>query len=644
MCGITGIIGFSAKGLSYLNNIETAASALSRRGPDNTGYFKEGKVGLGHRRLSIIDVSTAANQPMFDDSGRYVMIYNGEFFNFREHKQDLESRGESFKTNSDSEVLLRLYIREGPAFLSKINGFFALAIYDRTEQTLFLARDRMGIKPLIYYVDEDVFVFGSEMKALVGAGIPIKTDHVSILNYFQLNYIPGPWTIFEKVRKMQPGHFMLIDTRNSNPVAIESRYYQIPDPPERTGKNVPSYDEACSKLRELLDAAVERRLISDVPLGAFLSGGIDSSVIVALAARHTNHLNTFSIGFTDAPMYDETRYADLVASRYKTNHTVFRLSTDDLLQNLFHVLDYIDEPFADSSALAVNILSMHTRGKVTVALSGDGADELFGGYNKHRAEWMIRNKPLLSSFMKSAAPLFRSFKGARNTSLSNKFRQLQRFSQGAAMNPSERYWRWCGFTDELEIKNMIRKNSVWGEYIRRKSEILRPFGEGRSLNDVFLMDMHQVLTNDMLVKVDMMSMAQSLEVRVPFLDYTVVNFAFDLPVSYKIDGTQTKKILRETFRNDLPEELFHRPKHGFEVPLLKWFRTGLRDLIEKDLLDDDFIRHQGIFDPGVIKKLKQLVFSSQPGESEARIWGLIVFQYWWKKYLSDNHSNGNVYA
>jgi asparagine synthase (glutamine-hydrolysing) len=644
MCGITGIIAFTEKGNSFLGQIEAATNAIARRGPDNAGYFRERHVALGHRRLSIIDVSASANQPMQDESGRFVMVFNGEFFNYREHRKDLELHGETFSTTSDSEVLLRLYMREGPEFLAKINGFFALAIYDRAEQTLFLARDRMGIKPLLYYHDGDKLIFGSEMKALMAAGIPRVLDHLSMLNYFQLNYIPGPWTIFDQVRKLRPGNYVLLDTRETVSRVSETMYYRIPAPPERSGNKTMSYPAACNKLRELLDASVARRLIADVPLGAFLSGGIDSSVIVALAARHTSHLNTFSIGFRDEPMYDETRYAGLVADRYKTNHTVFSLTTDDLFANLTGVLDYLDEPFADSSALAVNILSMHTRNNVTVALSGDGADELFGGYNKHRAEWMLRNRPLLSGTMKSIAPFLRGFRGARNSPFANRLRQIQRFSLGASMDASDRYWRWCGFVDEGEIDTMIDFSYENRDYFRRKRELLRPLGDGKSLNDILFMDMHQVLVNDMLVKVDLMSMAHSLEVRVPFLDYTVVDFAFSIPAEFKIDHTSSKKILRDTFRADLPAELFNRPKHGFEVPLLKWFRTGLRDMIENDLLEDGFVEHQGLFELSSVKRLKHQVFSSHPGEAEARIWGLIVFQYWWKKFMTDNMTNSGRYA
>jgi asparagine synthase (glutamine-hydrolysing) len=628
MCGIAGIVSYSEKGNSKLNNIRQASSCLSLRGPDHEGVFEFRNIALGHRRLSIIDTSAAANQPMFDDDDRFAIIFNGEFFNYREHRDRLLAEGHRFKTHSDTEVVLRLYMIDGPSCLEKINGFFALAIHDKLNNTLFIARDRMGIKPLFYYSDDDNFIFGSEIKSLTAAGIPRVPDPVSVMNYFQFNYIPGPWSIFENVRKLRPGHYMILDLNNRKEIN-EICYYFIP---ENFASGI-NYSDAKTRLRSLLEESVVKRLIADVPLGAFLSGGIDSSIIVALASLHTQHLNTFSIGFKNAPRYDETGYARLVADKYKTNHTVFELTDEDLYGNLFSVLDYLDEPFADSSALPVNILSMHTRKHVKVALSGDGADEMFGGYNKHRAEWMRRNKPFFNVAVNLLSPLLSAFSGARHSAWSNKIRQLHRYSEGSGMSASERYWRWCAFIGEKELEKLLKKGEQKEDYRRRKNEILKPLGSGQSMNDIFRMDMKLVLPDDMLVKVDRMSMANSLEVRVPFLDYEVVNFAFGLPEHFKIDVHSQKKILREAFRDELPRELFHRPKQGFEVPLLKWMRTGLKSMITDELLNKSFIERQNLFKPEEIDRLQKRLFSHDPGEIEPRMWGLIVFQYWWKKYM-----------
>lgn len=633
MCGITGAIALSESGKSFLGKISAATECLSKRGPDGSGIFSHNNIALGHRRLSIIDVSEAGSQPMHDASGRFYLIFNGEFFNFKEHREYVLSKGIKLKSESDTEVLLYLYILEKEKCLQRINGFFSLAIYDKQEEELFLARDRFGVKPLLVYQDENALLFASEMKSLLKIGIKKELDNTSLLTYLQLNYIPPPYSIFKNVRKMAAGSYMKISAGNKK-VIEEKLYYQIP--PAETAVNVVSYEDAKNKLYNLLDTSVQRRLISDVPLGSFLSGGIDSSVIAGLAAQHTKHLKTFSIGFRDEPMFDETGFAQLVAKKHKTEHTVFSLTDNDLFEVLHDVLDYIDEPFADSSALNVYILSKNTRKHVTVALSGDGADELFGGYNKHRAEWMMRNDAVFTSLLKIVSPFLKSFSGSRNSKIGNKLRQLHRFADGAKLSPGERYWRWCGLADENDVRRLLinqgAKNN--GEYSERKKKITGLINGKSNLNDVFLADLNLVLQGDMLTKVDLMSMSNSLEVRTPFLDYEVVNFASSLPSSYKIDKNVQKKIVKDAFRNLLPPEILGRGKQGFEVPLLKWFRTELRSLISDDLLSDDFIQQQGIFNLDEIKKMKQQLFSINPGEISARIWGLIVFQYWWKKYFA----------
>jgi asparagine synthase (glutamine-hydrolysing) len=508
-----------------------------------------------------------------------------------------------------------------------------LAIYDKAEQTVFIARDRVGVKPLLWYKDDDKLMFASEMKSLLAMEIPKLIDEASLYSYLQLNYIPGPHSIFKGVKKVEPGHYLKLSIKN-NGLKDES-YYSIPYPEENTNL---SYDDAQKKLYELMDASVERRLISDVPLGTFLSGGIDSSIVSALAAKHTSHLKTFSIGFRDEPLFDETKYANLVAGKIGSDHTVFSLTNDDLFNHLFNVLDYIDEPFADSSALNVYILSMHTRKHVTVALSGDGADELFGGYNKHEAERRARNGSITNSIIKAGNPLWRMLPKSRNTAFGNKFRQLERFAVGLKLDSKERYWRWAGIADEEDADNLLSANTLsdlnnMKEYQKRKNTFLKSI-DGKNLNEIFYTDVHLPLENDMLTKVDMMSMANSLEVRTPFLDYTVLDFAFSLPAEFKIDSTGRKRILRDSFRHLLPEELYTRGKQGFEVPLLNWFQSDLKSLITEDLLSENLIRGQNIFNYNGIINLQRKLFSNSPGDAVAQIWGLIVFQYWWKKYFN----------
>jgi asparagine synthase (glutamine-hydrolysing) len=570
---------------------------------------------------------------MWDDTNRYGIIFNGEIFNYRELRQELESKGVSFFSQSDTEVLLKLYILEKEKCLNKLNGFFSFCIYDKHDQSFFIARDRYGIKPLLYLHDEHKFLFASEMKAIVQYGIEKDLDYTSLYTYLQLNYIPGPNTVFKSVKKLLPGHYLTI----VNGQLSIHRYYTIPYDSEKANSNAISYEKAKQTLKGLLEVSVQRRLVSDVPLGAFLSGGIDSSVITALAAKHKPDLHTFSIGFKDEKFFDETEYARLVANHFKTEHTVFSLTNADLYEHVHSILDYLDEPFADSSAINVYILSRETRKHATVALSGDGADELLAGYNKHEAFYRVLHKGWKENLVSTLHPLWKVMPQSRSNPWANKARQLARFAEGMKLSSKERSWRWAGFTNEGAAMSLLSEQSKANlsleHYHTSKSEILKSIPDKESINDILYTDMGLVLSNDMLTKVDLMSMANSLEVRVPFLDYEVVNFIFSLPGEFKINSNIRKRILQDSFRDILPQQLYNRPKKGFEVPLLKWFRNEMRSLITDDLLSRKFIEEQGIFNYTEIEKLKRQLFSSNPGEIHARIWGLTVFQWWWSKYF-----------
>ena len=635
MCGITGIYSFEKPAAEFSQDLVKSVAALSKRGPDKQAHYIHNQVGLGHARLSIMDVSDAGSQPMTDYTGRYTIIFNGEIYNFLELKDLLKDKEIPFRSTSDTEVLLYLYIQEGPAMLDKLDGFFGFAVYDNVAETLFIARDRIGIKPMLLYHDDQKIIFASEMKAIMAFTILRDLDITSLYTYLQLNYIPGPNTILRHVKKLTPGHAITISRDGK---VQKHEFYKIPKTYEDGTVKTLSFDEAKTQLATLLEKGVKDRLIADVPLGAFLSGGIDSSVIVALAGKHTPHMNTFSIGYKDEPYFDETKYAELVAKKFKTNHTTFSLSNSDLYEHLHDILDYIDEPFADSSAIAVYILSQQTRKHVKVALSGDGADEMFAGYNKHYAESRARKSSAVNALLKASAPMLGMMQGSRQSKVGNLMRQVSRYAEGLTMDEKERYWRWCGFIKEQEGLDMLTQSTARHMdktlYQERKGHILSHIHAGGSFNEVLYTDMHLVLQNDMLTKVDLMSMANGLEVRVPFLAHKFVNFAFSLPAEYKLHGGTRKHILKEAFRDVLPAELFSRPKHGFEVPLLKWFRGELKTLITEDLLEDNFIKEQGIFDPAAITALKKQLFSANPGEVHARIWGLIVFQHWWKKYYA----------
>ncbi len=623
MCGITGIYSFN--GDISLQWVENAVAAMNKRGPDGHGTYTHQSVALGHARLAVIDTTQAARQPFTDLSGRYTIVYNGEFFNFQHHRKALQDKGVKFISTSDTEVLLQLYIHYREQMLPMINGFFAFAIYDKEEKLLFVARDRLGIKPLMVYSDSDKLIFASELKALLKYPVKPEIDFVSVLCYLQLNYIPPPGSVYKNISKMQPGTYMWISSGN----ITTKKWYNIPEPEPA---NDWSYQQAQQELSKLVEDAVQMRLVSDVPLGAFLSGGIDSSVIVALASKHTSQLNTFTIGYKDEPFFDETRYAALVAKMYRTNHTVFSLTENDLFSHFYAFLDYLDEPFADSSALAVFILSEHTRQHVSVALSGDGADELFGGYNKHNAHLRASAPGISEKMLKYAAPVFDFLPKSRNNRHLNYLRQMSRFGKGVKMTDKERYWFWCSIAGESEAMKLLNGNPK-DEYFVFKNHLLSTLIHSGDINDILRADQHLVLQGDMLVKTDMMSMANSLEVRVPFLDYRIVEFVQKLPAHFKIDSSIRKKILRDSFREILPEELYHRPKHGFEVPLLKWMKGPLFPVIDNELLSREMIQKQGIFNFSEIEKLKKQLFSVSPGEVQGRIWALMVFQYWWKKYM-----------
>ena len=632
MCGIVGFLSFNKeKNQDLLIDLESAIKTLNHRGPDCQLIEQpDDNIGVAHARLSIIDTSEAANQPMSAYDNRYTIVFNGEIYNYQSLKSQLEKdKQEVFKTLSDTEVILRMFHHYGEDCVNSFNGFFAFAIYDKEKKETFIARDRMGIKPLLYTQTEEHFLFASEMKALLAFKIAKEIDFVSLQQYFQFNYIPTPSTIFKGVFKLKPGHSLTI---KENGELSEDCYYKIPYSKDYSKI---TYKDAQKELVKQLDESVQRRLVSDVPLGSFLSGGIDSSVIATLASRHVDKSNTFSVGFSDNPYFDETAYANLVAKKIKSNHTVFSLSNNDLYEDLHNILDYIDEPFADSSAIPVYILSKRTREHVTVALSGDGADEIFGGYNKHQAEYLVQQNSLVNSLISMGSPIWDKLPKSRHSKMGNVIRQLDRFAQGRKLDTPERYWRWCTFTPENYAQKLLKTDisKLESEYKDRKSSILQNFTANGDINETLYTDMQLVLVNDMLTKVDLMSMANSLEVRVPFLDHELVNFAFQLPAEYKVSKDGRKRILKDAFREVLPTELYSRNKMGFEVPLLQWFKSDLKSLILDDLLLDEFIEEQNIFNIDTIRGLKKQLFSSNPGEIHAQIWALIVFQTWYKKYM-----------
>ena len=620
MCGILGIWAGNNAGRAEIAKLPEALKAQNHRGPDHSDYKLYSRLGMGHNRLAVIDTTEGANQPFVSEDERYCLVFNGEIYNYQELKSQLLAEGVSFKTQSDTEVLFHLLVREGKEALSKLNGFFAFAFYDQKRDELLLARDRMGIKPLQIYQDQDKIIFASELKTIFGFEVD-KTLNDSALNqYFSLTYFPLGNTVLSNCKELTPGSYMLIKDGNFNH-PIQQVYW------EPNQQKVSDYEESKKRLNELLNQSVEKRLVSDVPIGSFLSGGLDSSIIATLAKDHKSDLETYSIGF-ESQFFDESSYAEEVAKKIGSKHYAFHLNQQDFKDNFDEFLDSLSEPFADSSAFAMFLLAKKTSQRLTVCLSGDGADELFAGYRKHRAEYEIRSINGLKKWMiKAGAGLFRIAPSSRSDRFGDFNRKLQKFRDGLRMDPALRYWEWCCFIEEEDRQNLLVNPVYQG---------LNPFlhaGEFYDLNDVLEADQRLVLAGDMLKKVDLMSMASALEVRTPFLDHELVEFVNSLPASYKINKSSTKRILRDTFANRLPHSVVHRSKKGFEIPIKEWLNDEIELQLSRHWFSEAYIKDQGIFNPLFIKELKLAWNNPRFGDKIYLVWALLVFQSWWDKQM-----------
>lgn len=616
MCGITGYKLFNKK-LDLKASLNQATQRLYSRGPDHQSTFMDKSVGLGHTRLSIIDTSSNGNQPMTDQSGRYTLVFNGEIYNYKALARQLDV---SFISSTDTEVLLYLLIKEGKSCLGRLNGFFTLAFYDKETEELLLARDRMGIKPLHYYQNEDFFAFGSEMKALMQYPVERIIDNHSLELYLRLTYLPFDKSILKDVKKLLPAHYLHVKG-----LSVESgAFWEMSTPRCFSG----SYEEAKSMTIQLLEQAVERRMVSDVPLGSFLSGGTDSSAVVAMASRFNPHLHTFSIGYQNHSFFDETNYAELVAEKFQTNHTTFSLTNDDLLHNVSAVVDYMDEPFADSSAIPTYILSQRVRKNMTVALSGDGADELFGGYYKHLAFQRSVGASFSNRMIGHVAPFLGLIPQSRSSKIGNLARRIKKYAELLKLSNEDKYWLLASFNPNANSLMKERANyRVFHDLSEAKAQI-------ETLNDFLDLDLQMVLPGDMLTKVDLMSMANSLEVRVPFLDKDLVDFARSLPTHFKVNGKKRKAVLQDAFEHILPKALHHRSKKGFEVPMLGWMRKELACYIDEVMFNKDYLNFQSIFKPDEVIALKKKLHSNNPGDVHTIIWSIFVFQIWYKKIFN----------
>lgn len=588
-------------------------SALNRqthRGPDNTTVKLHGKTVLGHNRLSIMDTNARSNQPFVDESGRYSLIFNGEIYNFHELKNGLQAKGYSFNTTSDTEVLFYLLIDQKANALEALRGCFAFAFYDTEEDYLLLARDRMGINPLLYAVQDDRLIFGSELFVFHDLGIKGSISDEALNDYFRYTYIPAPRTIYNEVHKLPAGHYM--------EVKASSREIRAYWDPKNDQPFTGSFEEAKKQLRERVEFGVTSQLEADVPVGTFLSGGIDSSLVSAIAKQHKEDLHTFSVSFGDQQQFDESAYALLVARHIQSEHHVIRLREQDFKRHFQEILDSFDEPFADSSAIAMWFLARETAKHLKVALSGDGADELLAGYNKHKAFLQAKNTNTLKKFgYRTAQSLLKPLLVKKNP---KKLHRLEKFNRLASLDWPESYWFLASNIGE-DSKNKLLRRHFKSEYLYRT--------EGDSLNDFLWIDQKFVLANDMLKKVDLMSMHHSLEVRTPFLDKDLVKFVNSLPADWKLRNGSGKYILKEAFRGMLPEEIFTRSKQGFEVPLNAWISRSWQELIPERWFDKDFLEEQHIFKVQGVLDLKTRFFLNL-GTASQEMWAYIVFQNWYQ--------------
>jgi asparagine synthase (glutamine-hydrolysing) len=630
MCGICGVVLSKKKDPIDEQVIRQMTQVIFHRGPDDEGYYIDVQAGLGMRRLSIIDLVTG-NQPVANEDGSLWVVFNGEIYNFKSLHAKLVAKGHRFATKSDTEVIVHAYEEYGDHCPEYFNGMFAFALWDIPNKRLLLARDHVGIKPLYYWVGQDQIVFGSELKSLIThPAVPREIDLLALDQFLTLEYIPTPRTIFKDVYKLPPGYRLIYEGGQ----ARVEQYWDIPI------MDTPTDDETVIEmLTELIDDSVRMQLMSDVPLGAFLSGGIDSSTVVASMSRVANtSVRTFSIGFDDAT-YNELPYARAVAARYKTDHTEEILEPDiaDLAERLVR---HLDEPFGDFSIFPTYLVSEVARREVKVVLSGDGGDELFGGYDTYVAQDMDRYYRYIPSGIRSTiipslmalVPPRPAKKGIIN--------KAKRFVEGASLSPSLQHTRWMMFMNaedkialyQPEVSAALDGKSsmdVLEGYFARKIQ-LDPLAQQQYV------DIKTYLVDDILTKVDRMSMAVSLEARVPLLDYRIVELTVNLPPRMKLHRGQTKRILKQAMVKRLPSEVLNKPKQGFSIPLKNWLRGPLKPLM-MDLLSHDQVNKRGYFNPNCVSAWVREHLDRTVNHSH-RLWALMVFELWNEQIMDSKAS------
>jgi len=624
MCGICGIISTDPSEHFDSRIIQRMRDTLAHRGPDDKGAYLGPGIALGHRRLSIIDLRPEGRQPMANEDGRVQIVFNGEIYNFAEHRDWLIAKGHRFKSRTDTEVIIHLYEELGVDCLKRLRGMFAFAIWDERKRFLFLARDRLGKKPLFYHFDGKRLLFASEIKALLAhPSVTAAADPQAIDYYVSLGYVPGPFSAFKGVRKLPPAHYL---TFSQGKLEVQ-RYWQVHYLP----KLELSENAACAQIVERLTEAVKLRLISDVPLGAFLSGGIDSSAIVALMAKLSNApVKTFSIGFNE-PEYDETEHARSVAQQFGTEHHQFTVEPDaiDILETLVW---HFDEPFADSSALPTYYLSKLTREHVTVALNGDAGDENFAGYPRYLVT-------LLSQYLYSGSGPLRGVMGSTAAQGRKLFRDnskmarcLRLIERTLKSGPRLGYLRLMTHRPGESMYSADFASSVDRDAAEKLIMAAYDRSDAKHIVDATLnVDLDLYLPYDLLVKVDIASMAVGLEARSPMVDHEFVEFVATLPARFKISGLTLKAIFKKALRGLLPERILTRRKMGFGVPLDHWFRGQLSELLRDTLLSQRSLE-RGYFRRRSVEQLVEAHISGRSNH-QYQLWNLLMLELWHRVFI-----------
>ncbi len=628
MCGICGKLYFNPMRKADQNNISAMASVLAHRGPDDHGIYVDGPVGIGHQRLSIIDLSPAGHQPMSNEDGSIWIVFNGEIYNFEELRMELQGKGHVFTSHTDTETIIHLYEEEDTDCLNRLRGMFAFAIWDSTKQRLFIARDRVGKKPLVYAVTDDAIIFASEIKALLqDPSVTAEVDCEALHHYLTYQYVPSPWTMFKGIRKLPPAHSLVVEREK----ITTRQYWQLSYAQKLT---LPTLGDYVEQFMDVFTEAVKIRLRSDVPLGAFLSGGIDSSATVAVMSQLTNRpIKTFSIGF-DVSEYNETTFAAMVAKKFNTDHTEF-IVNPDAISILPKLVWHYNEPFADSSAIPTYYVSKLTREHVTVALNGDGGDESFAGYERYIADKLAGYYEKIPCIAREhiikRCLSFIPHQENRNSF----FRRLKRFVNGISEKAERRYVRWiCGFDNEM-------KNDLYSAAFAEKTAaidsvdlIVNWYAKADAsafLDKTLFVDIMSYLPDDLLVKVDIASMANSLEARSPFLDHKLMEFAAALPPHLKLNGIQSKYLLKKAFSSVLPRSVLYRKKMGFGVPIDRWLRNELKELTYQILLEKRTVE-RGLFKEQAVRMLIDEHMLKR-ADNSYRIWALLFMEVWYRMFI-----------